>query len=120
MGNEQKIIPLVEKYKISSSNSSKVDLFSHRIKLDRFEHWIFVSSDFEFSSYELKTQPNKTIFIILDNLVDEIYQSNYQENKILKSVLIFLPFENCWRKCFSLFSFSTINFSSKYSHFFRN
>jgi hypothetical protein len=49
---------LVEKYKISASKSSKVELFSHREKLVKFEHWIFVSSYFDFYSFELQTDPN--------------------------------------------------------------
>jgi hypothetical protein len=90
---------------ISSSNSSKVDLIYFQDKLTRFEHWIFVSTDFDFSSFEIKTDQSKTIFIILEKLITEIYQTydwkTYKENKVLKSVLILYPLKIIGNQCFS-------------------
>jgi hypothetical protein len=44
-----------KKYTISSQDSNEAHLDVHREVLDQFELWIFVSSSFDFSSFELKT-----------------------------------------------------------------
>jgi hypothetical protein len=114
--NERKQYAIKEKnvclnyYFICSQDSNKADLFPYLHQFIQYEHWIFVSSDFDVASFEIQTAPNKTIFIILDNSINEIYIDDsakrgiVQGNNVLKSVLIFHPLKILENGCFCRYS----------------
>jgi hypothetical protein len=102
---QQIILKKIPKIKISLSNSSKIKLFQHLEELDTFEHWIFVSSEFDFVSFKLEFDPIKTAFIIIENAVEEVYRtSQCYKNQKLKSVSMIYSFKIFGNNAFYNFS----------------